>query len=269
MSYKSGYLNSRSVADSILMEVRDPTSTRKKSGIGSRSKTSIGGLQQTVEDAKLDPSIVSTGYLAQVRDTFGSERVQELVGEYQDENGDWVSHTIQEGPDFDISAPQPGSQRPPARIEGEVFTGEADDVTTNLGYPEGLTQRQIENIIQAEAVARNMDPTVAIQIFRHEGAGGYQSGIARTGSGSAGGREASYGPYQLFTGGGLGNEYEELTGRTLASDNTVEGIITQVRFALDKAAENGWGAWYGRGPAGIGVRQGLDGATPIYNWRNE
>lgn len=134
------------------------------------------------------------------------------------------------------------------------------------GYPADMTQAQIEDIIRKEAIARGMDPEAAITVFRHEGAGSYQSTFARTGTGSLNGREASFGPYQLFTGGGLGNEYETLTGRNLISDNTVDGITNQIRFALDRAATNGWGAWYGAAAGGIGDRDGLSGAHAIGNW---
>lgn len=133
------------------------------------------------------------------------------------------------------------------------------------GYP--VKTSEIQMIITEEAKLRGIDPEVALRIFRHEGQGSYQSRVAREGKGSLNGREASFGPWQLYTGGGLGNEYERLTGRTLTEDNSVEGIRKQTQFALDKAAENGWGAWYGRKPAGVGVRDGLSNARPIGNWR--
>lgn len=132
------------------------------------------------------------------------------------------------------------------------------------GYPSDMSQAEIENIIRHEATLRGIDPNVAITVFRHEGAGSYQSLIPRSGSGSYGGREASFGPYQLFS-EGLGAEYEALTGRSLLTDNTREGITNQIRFALDKASSNGWGAWYGAGAAGISDWQGLGGSATVNN----
>lgn len=132
------------------------------------------------------------------------------------------------------------------------------------GYP--MKNSEIEAIIRREATLRKMDPEVAIQIYRHEGAGAYQSQIPREGSGTHNGKEASFGPFQLFTGGGLGNEYEKATGRNLLNDNTPEGIELQIKFALDKAVEQGWSPWYGRGPAGIGTRDGLADAVALGNW---
>lgn len=155
----------------------------------------------------------------------------------------------------------------PACGPNGVSNSTVDPNYTAPGYPSDLSQAQIEDIIRREAVLRGMDPEVAVAIYRAEGAGSYQSNIARVGNGSIGGLEASYGPYQLFTGGGLGNEYELQTGHTLASDNTLSGITKQIQFSLDKAAINGWGAWYGRKIAGVGVRDGLSGAFPLNNWR--
>ena len=133
------------------------------------------------------------------------------------------------------------------------------------GYPSDMSQAEIESIIRQEATLRGMDPDTAIEVYRHEGAGAYQSQFTRSGNGSYGGKEASFGPYQLYTGGGLGNEYENKTGRSLLTDNTRDGVTNQIRFALDKAATNGWGAWYGADAAGISDWEGLSGAKPVNN----
>lgn len=136
-------------------------------------------------------------------------------------------------------------------------------------YPKDLNKSAIEDIIRAEATKRKISADVAIKLFRAEGAGGYQSNIKSGSQKKVGGQEASYGPFQLYTGGGLGNEYEELTGRLLRYDNTLEGITKQIQFALDKAAEDGWSAWYGSKAAGIKPNEGLADATPIYNWKEQ
>lgn len=130
----------------------------------------------------------------------------------------------------------------------------------------GITSADIEVMIEEEAKLRGIDPSVAKRIFRAEGKGSYQSQIARSGKGSINGKEASYGPYQLYTGGGLGNQYEKSTGRDLTKDNTREGIRNQVAFSLDAAVDSGWTPWYGRKPAGVGVRDGLEGAKKVGNW---
>lgn len=136
-------------------------------------------------------------------------------------------------------------------------------------YPEGLTSKKIEGIIRREAKLRSMDPEVAIKIYRSEGFNSYQSTITKGNQKKIGGQEASYGPFQLYTGGGLGNDYERLTGRTLTEDNTLEGITMQIQFSLDMAIDKGWSPWKGSKVAGVGERDGLDGATAVYNWRSE
>jgi peptidoglycan hydrolase-like protein with peptidoglycan-binding domain len=133
-------------------------------------------------------------------------------------------------------------------------------------YPPGMSRQDIEEIIVDEAELRGIVPSVAVRIFRAEGAGSYQSRIPRTGRGSLGGREASFGPYQLYIGGGLGNDYQQQTGRDLTTDNTEEGIVNQIRFALDAAVTQSWQPWYGRGPAGVGRTEGLRGARRVRNW---
>ena len=133
-------------------------------------------------------------------------------------------------------------------------------------YPPSMTRRRMEDIIRDESDLRGIDPDVAIAIFRSEGAGSYQSQIRRSGRGTHEGREASFGPFQLFTGGGLGNEYEQETGRELVRDNTDDGIENQIRFSLDKAIQLSWQPWYGRRVAGVGRREGLQGARPRNNW---
>lgn len=148
-------------------------------------------------------------------------------------------------------------------------TGRSADGDPNFqapGYPAEMTRGAIERVIAEEARLRGIDPQVAIAIFRAEGAGAYQSTVRRSGRGSLGGREASFGPYQLYIGGGLGNTYQDRTGRDLTRDNTREGIINQIRFALDMAIEQSWQPWYGRGPAGVGRYEGLRGARPAGNW---
>lgn len=253
MEYINSYLKLTNAADEILNQATG--SSRRVSGesLVNRPDKDRDGLK--FDD--MDPESLATGYMTSIKDIFSEEEELERMREYLAE----MDMTIEE-------RPEEFEQRPRRRFEGSAGIGEAPD-SLSPGYPEELTQKEIELIIEREAIAREMDPSVAIAIFRSEGAGNYQSQIPREGEGSVGGKEASYGPYQLYIGGGLGNEYEEATGRSLVSDNTPEGIIKQIQFALDKAAEGGWSPWYGRKTAGVGVNQGLENAKPLYNWKDE
>lgn len=67
-------------------------------------------------------------------------------------------------------------------------------------------------------------------------------------------QEPSFGPFQLYKGGGLGNDFMKKTGLDPAlAENGPAGVD----FALDHAKKNGWGAWYGADKAGISNWQGI------------
>ena len=131
----------------------------------------------------------------------------------------------------------------------------------NEAYSPEIDDKWIEREIRANAKKHGIDPNVAVRVWRSEGGSSknYQSKIKRSGKGSVGGQEASYGPYQLYTGGGLGNEYQEKYGVDLSADNSPEGLQRQIDFALGKAKKVGWKPWYGAAKAGIGDRDGIDG----------
>ena len=153
----------------------------------------------------------------------------------------------------------PGTKAPNSPVDANY---------TAPGYPPDFSHDEIKQKIIDEAKKRKINPPeIAVRIYEAEGAGAYQSTIRRSGQGASGGREASYGPFQLYTGGGLGNEYQNATGRDLRLDNTKAGITKQIQFALDKAVKLGWTPWYGRKPAGVGPREGLEIAEVKNNWR--
>lgn len=129
-----------------------------------------------------------------------------------------------------------------------------------LAYaPTGRTQRNglpdvatMTSYIQQRAAALGIDPGVATRVARSEGLapGVWQSRIPT----SNGTREASYGPFQLYTGGGLGNVFQRTTGLDPADPSTWQ---QQVDFALQHAAQNGWSAWNGAKNTGIGRWEGI------------
>lgn len=115
-----------------------------------------------------------------------------------------------------------------------------------------LSAKQIEALIRKYAKKVGIDPDVAVLVWRSEGGTTYQSTVKpKKGSKvkTVNGREASWGPFQLYTGGGLGNEYEKKYGVKLEDENTPEGIARQIEFALTYAATSGrgWKDWYGPG----------------------
>ena len=147
------------------------------------------------------------------------------------------------------------------KVIESVKMSKAKEGYSATGY-KGITQKNIESIIAKEAKLRNMDVATAIKVYRSEGLNSYQSQLKYKGK-----QERSYGPYQLFVDGGLGNTYQKDTGRKLVSDNTLEGITNQIRWSLDYVAKTGsWSPWKGAARVGIEDDEGLNGSKAINNW---
>ena len=107
--------------------------------------------------------------------------------------------------------------------------------------------------IQQGAIARGMDPNEALRVARSEGLqpGTWQSNVFKNGV-----REPSYGPFQLYTNGGLGSTFQAKTGLNPADPTTWRAGVD---FALDSAKSGGWGPWYGA------KKQGIVGMPTPYN----
>ncbi|MEN0115441.1 MAG: hypothetical protein AAGD15_01855 [Agrobacterium cavarae] len=106
--------------------------------------------------------------------------------------------------------------------------------------------------ITKAATARGIDPSIALRVAQSEG--GLKSWNMQSTYMKNGVQEPSFGPYQLYMGGGLGNAFQKKTGLDprLAANGPAG-----VDFALDNAAKSGWGAWYGAKKAGIGNWDGI------------
>lgn len=120
---------------------------------------------------------------------------------------------------------------------------------------------QIAEIIRREALARAIDPEVALAVWKTEGYGGVGPNYKTRIPG-----EESYGPYQLYLGGGLGNKFMRDTG---LDPRDPSSIPQQVAYALDTAAQDkNWNHWYGPRDAGImgWANAGLSGAKPTGSW---
>jgi prefoldin subunit 5 len=112
---------------------------------------------------------------------------------------------------------------------------------------------EIGSYIAKAAAARGIDPDIALRVAKSEG--GLDSWNLQSNYVKNGVREPSFGPFQLYKGGGLGNKFMDKTG--LDPANAAAGPAG-VDFALDEAKKSGWGAWYGAGKAGIGDWEGID-----------
>jgi len=118
--------------------------------------------------------------------------------------------------------------------------------------------------IRQAAIARGIDPDVALKVARSEGLARntWQSNLTRGGH-----REPSYGPFQLLKGGpgtgyrtGMGNDFQTATGLDPADPaNWQQGVD----FALNQAAKSGWTPWYGAKAAGVENMEGVGGARAL------
>lgn len=103
-------------------------------------------------------------------------------------------------------------------------------------------------IIEA-ARKRGIPEQDALDVWAGEGKGAWQSNFVKNGK-----RERSYGPYQLYVDGGLGNAFQRDTGLDPSDPSTWK---QGVDYALDTAKKEGWGQWYGA-PAHLRKRGGYN-----------
>lgn len=120
---------------------------------------------------------------------------------------------------------------------------------------------QVEAYIRQAAIARGIDPDVAVRVARTEGLG---EGIWQSNVMLDYGRERSYGPFQLHVAPegrrpGLGNAFKAKTGLDPADPSTWR---QGVDFALDNAATGGWGPWFGAKKIGITGKMGIGEGEP-------
>lgn len=115
-----------------------------------------------------------------------------------------------------------------------------------------IPNTDVASYIAKAATARGIDPDIALRVAKSEG--GLKSWNLQSTYMKNGVQEPSFGPYQLYMGGGLGNAFQKKTGLDprLAANGPAG-----VDFALDNAKKSGWGAWYGAKKAGIGNWEGI------------
>jgi len=118
----------------------------------------------------------------------------------------------------------------------------------------------IEEYIRQAAVARGIDPDIAVRVARSEG--GLKDPVRRAGYVKNGYQEPSYGPFQLLIGGegtgfptGMGNDALRAGIDPRDPNQWQKGVD----FALDHARDKGWGAWYGAKGQGITGKMGVGG----------
>lgn len=126
-----------------------------------------------------------------------------------------------------------------------------------IGTGAFTSQAEKEAFIRAAFARRKINPNIAMAVAIAEGFNSFQSSVKNPRGPN--GREDSWGAFQLYMGGGLGNEFQKKTG--LDPRNPANERAT-IDFAADHVAKNGWGAFHGAKNTGIGRWQGVrDGSA--------
>ncbi len=120
-----------------------------------------------------------------------------------------------------------------------------------------------EVFIRDAAAKRGIDPDIAVRVANSEGGTLPPGNVGKFSTGW------SFWPFQLHYGGagyekygtvaGMGTGFTALTGWQPGDPNAWRD---SVRYALNRAKANGWGAWYGAAHVGVGQWDGIDRTHP-------
>ena len=132
-------------------------------------------------------------------------------------------------------------------VQGEL--GSADKGYTGpRGAPRPGDPRGMEPVIRSLAQKYGHDPDIAMKVARSEGLGAFYGDGGKSGT-----------AFQLYTGGGLGNEFQKETGLDpLDPKNEVAAID----WALKNLDRTGWSPYHGAKKVGIGPRDGIGTGAP-------
>lgn len=139
-------------------------------------------------------------------------------------------------------------------LAGKLFSGSgaAPVIPVTRAPLASIPTTDVASYIAKAATARGIDPNTALAVAKSEG--GLSSWNLQSGYFKNGVQEQSFGPFQLYKGGGLGNVFQKQTGLDPADASSAPAGVD---FALDYAKKNGWGSWYGAKNSGIGNWQGI------------
>lgn len=124
-----------------------------------------------------------------------------------------------------------------------------DSVSAAPGTPTKGDPRGMIPYIRETAKKYGIDPDIAVRVAKSEGL-----------SNPVGDRGMSHGAFQLYKGGGLGNDFQKSTGLDAADPANERATID---YALQNASKKGWGAFHGAKRVGIGNREGIGGVGGI------
>jgi hypothetical protein len=119
-------------------------------------------------------------------------------------------------------------------------------ISPGYNVPRAVVEDYIKRVFQQHG----HDPNIASRVFRSEGAPNWHSQV-RVGDG----KEQSFGPFQLYTGGGEGNRFQQKTGLDPRDPNPWP---QQVEYVAQRVKETGWKPWNGAKASGIGPWDGVN-----------
>ncbi len=147
-----------------------------------------------------------------------------------------VPSQVAPGADALVPRVQSGDSLGGGMTAGGALAGKISD-------PRGLVP-----YIQETAAKYGIDPDIAVRVAQSEGLANPIGDGGKSG-----------GAFQLYTGGGIGNEFQKDTGKSpLDLANEKETID----YALRKASQVGWGPWHGAKKVGIAEWQGIGRGSP-------
>lgn len=118
----------------------------------------------------------------------------------------------------------------------------------------------LKRYIATNAPKYGLDPATALKVWTGEGLrdGVWQSNVYKNGK-----RENSFGPFQFYMDGGMGNVFQKATG---LDPRDPKNVYAMADWAMAHAGKKGWGEWYAARDQGIGPWQGIartyDGPMP-------
>ena len=133
-------------------------------------------------------------------------------------------------------APAPAAGGAPAGAGGGASTGSAAQAT-------GSDPRGMGPYIRETAAKYGVDPDTAMKVAQSEGLGSFLGDGGKSG-----------GAFQLYTGGGMGNDFQKETGLDPLDPKNEKATID---YALKNVPRTGWTPFHGARRVGIGERDGI------------
>ncbi len=116
------------------------------------------------------------------------------------------------------------------------------------GEPTASDPRGMVPVIRAAAEKYGHDPDVAVRVARSEGLGTFLGDHGKSG-----------GAFQLYTGGGMGNDFQ----RDMKLDPLdPKNEAATIDYAMKNLGKEGWKPWHGAPKAGVSQWQGVNTGTP-------